>query len=179
MGLLLKKRGIYVIVKIELQFRGVNMKKAQNIVLLIGIICNLLYILLQLAGFVYQCFTILPQWGIDNLKYSIYNYFYPSLITIALMVLPAILLIRNLKNKTGKVLPIISAMMCGVVSLSILFSLLTPAIPQYLIYSKLGLINTYLTIILSFITNGGILVLAGFVLLIVGSVMSIFKPKAE
>ena len=151
------------------------MKKAKNIVLLIGIICNLLYILLRLAGFVYQCFTILPQWGIDNLKYSIYNYFYPSLITIALMVL----LIRNRKNKTGKVLPIISAMMCGVGSLSILFSLLTPAIPQYLIYSKLGLIDTYLTIILSFITNGGILVFAGFILLIVGSVMSIFKPKAE
>ena len=152
------------------------MKKAKNIVLLIGIICNLLYILLQIFKFVYHCITILPP---INLKYFIIGDFVPILITIAILILPVILLIRNLKNKTGKVLPIISAMMCGVVGLSILFSLLTPAIPQYLIYSKLGLIDTYLTIILSFITNGGILVLAGFVLLIVGSVMSIFKPKAE
>ena len=152
------------------------MKKAKNIVLLIGIICNLLYILLQIFKFVYHCITILPP---INLKYFIIGDFVPILITIAILVLPVILLIRNLKNKTGKVLPFISAMMCGVVSLSILFSLLTPAIPQYLIYSKLGLIDTYLTIILSFITNGGILVLAGFILLIAGSVMSIFKPKAE
>lgn len=152
------------------------MKKAKNIVLLIGIICNLLYILLQIFKFVYHCITILPP---INLKYFIIGDFVPILITIAILVLPVILLIRNLKNKTGKVLPFISAMMCGVVSLSILFSLLTPAIPQYLIYSKLGLIDTYLTIILSFITNGGILVFAGFILLIVGSVMSIFKPKAE
>ena len=152
------------------------MKKAKNIVLLIGIICNLLYILLQIFKFVYHCITILPP---INLKYFIIGDFVPILITIAILILPVILLIRNLKNKTGKVLPIISAMMCGVVGLSILFSLLTPAIPQYLIYSKLGLIDTYLTIILNFITNGGILVLAGFVLLIVGSVMSIFKPKAE
>ncbi|MBR5222823.1 MAG: hypothetical protein IKV81_01485 [Clostridia bacterium] len=152
------------------------MKKAKNIVLLIGIICNLLYILLQIFKFVYHCITILPP---INLKYFIIGDFVPILITIAILILPVILLIRNLKNKTGKVLPIISAMMCGVVSLLILFSLLTPAIPQYLIYSKLGLIDTYLTIILSFITNGGILVLAGFVLLIVGSVMSTFKPKVE
>ena len=152
------------------------MKKAKNIVLLIGVILNFLFILLQIFKFVYHCITILPP---INLKYFIIGDFVPILITIAILVLPVILLIRNLKNKTGKVLPIISAMMCGVVSLSILFSLLTPAIPQYLIYSKLGLIDTYLTIILSFITNGGILVLAGFVLLIVGSVMSIFKPKSE
>ena len=152
------------------------MKKAKNIVLLIGVILNFLFILLQIFKFVYHCITILPP---INLKYFIIGDFVPILITIAILILPVILLIRNLKNKTGKVLPIISAMMCGVVGLSILFSLLTPAIPQYLIYSKLGLIDTYLTIILSFITNGGILVLAGFVLLIVGSVMSIFKPKAE
>ena len=152
------------------------MKKAKNIVLLIGVILNFLFILLQIFKFVYHCITILPP---INLKYFIIGDFVPILITIAILVLPVILLIRNLKNKTGKVLPIISAMMCGVGSLSILFSLLTPAIPQYLIYSKLGLIDTYLTIILNFITNGGILVLAGFVLLIVGSVMSIFKPQAE
>ena len=153
------------------------MKKAKNIVLLIGIIFNSLYILLQLFRFVYDCVTVVLRFGFDNLRYFIYNDFFSSLITFALMILPVILLILNLKNKAGKVLPIISAVMCGVVSLSIIFSLVTPAIPQYLIYSKLGFIDTYFTIILSFITSGGILYFIGFVLLTVGSILSLIKSK--
>jgi hypothetical protein len=156
---------------------GVSMKKAKHIVLLIGIIFNLLYILLQLFRFVYDCVTVVLQFGFDNLRYFVYNDFFPSLIAIALMILPVLLLILNLKNKAGKVLPIISAAMCGGVSLSILFSLVTPAIPQYLIYSKLNLIDTYFTSILHFITSGGILLFTGFALLTVGSIMSLIKSK--
>ncbi|MBQ3058194.1 MAG: hypothetical protein IJD00_04510 [Clostridia bacterium] len=117
------------------------------------------------------------QFGFDNLRYFIYNDFFPSLITIALMILPVILLVLNLKNKAGKVLPIISAAMCGGVSLSILFSSATPAIPQYLIYSKLNLIDTHFISILHFITSGGILLFTGFALLTVGSIMSLIKSK--
>ena len=153
------------------------MKKAKNIILLIGIIFNSLYILLQLARFVYQCFTILPQWGFDSLKISIHNYFYPSLTTIALMLLPVVLLVLNLKNKSGKVLPILSAIVCGLISLLILFSSVTPAIPQYLIYSKLRLIDTYFVTILNFFTSGGILLFTGFALLTVGSIMSLIKSE--
>ena len=160
----------------EFKFRGADMKKAKNIVLLIGIICNLLYILLQIFNFVYHCITSLPP---INLKYFIIGDFVPILITIAILILPAILLIRNLKNKTGKVLPIISSVTVGFMGLLMLFSWMIPTIPQYLIYSKLGLIDTYFIILLNHFTSGGILVFAGFILLTVGSVMSIFKPKAE
>ena len=153
------------------------MKKTKNIVLLIGVIFNSLYILLQLARFVYQCFTIVPQTGFGGLKYVIYNDFYPSLITVAIMLLPVILLILNLKNKAGRVLPILSAIVCGLVSALQFFALITPAIPQYLIYSKLHLIETYWVIWINFITDGGILYFLGFVLLTVGSVMSLFKSK--
>ncbi|MBE6779502.1 MAG: hypothetical protein E7545_00850 [Ruminococcaceae bacterium] len=153
------------------------MKKAKNIVLLIGIILNLLYILLQLFRFVYDCVTVVLQFGFDNLRYFVYNDFFPSLITVAIMLLPVILLILNLKNKAGKVLPIISAVMCGAIALWMVFSFITPAIPQYLIYSKLGLVDTYFTIILHFITSGGILLFTGFALLTVGSIMSLIKSK--
>lgn len=158
-------------------YLGDVMKKAKNIVLLIGIIFNLLYILLRLFRFVCDCVTVVLQFGFDNLRYFIYNDFFPSLITIALMILPVILLVLNLKNKAGKVLPIISAAMCGGVSLSILFSSATPAIPQYLIYSKLNLIDTHFISILHFITSGGILLFTGFALLTVGSIMSLIKSK--
>ena len=153
------------------------MKKAKNIILLSGIIFNLLYIVLQLFRFVYDCVTVVLKFGFDNLRYFVYNDFFPSLITIALMILPVLLLISNLKNKAGKVLPIISAVMCGAIALVMVFSFVTPAIPQYLIYSKLGLVDTYFTIILHFITSGGILLFTGFALLTVGSIMSLIKSK--
>ncbi len=158
-------------------YLGDVMKKAKNIVLLIGIILNLVYILSNILKFVYHCVTVVPQIGMNGLRYGINSYILSNIVIVFVMALPTILLFLNLKNKAGKVLPIISAAMCGGVSLSILFSLVTPAIPQYLIYSKLGLIDIYFTIILSFITSGGILLLTGFALLTVGSIMSLIKSK--
>ncbi|MBO5357844.1 MAG: hypothetical protein J6A78_00805 [Clostridia bacterium] len=153
------------------------MKKAKNIVLLIGIILNLVYILSNILKFVYHCVTVVPQIGMNGLRYGINSYILSNIVIVFMMALPTILLFLNLKNKSGRVLPIISAAMCGGVSLSILFSLATPAIPQYLIYSKLGLVDTYFTIILHFITSGGILLFIGFALLTVGSIMSLVKSK--
>ena len=54
------------------------MKKAKNIVLLIGIIFNLLYILLQLFRFVYDCVTVVLKFGFGNLRYFVYNDFFQA-----------------------------------------------------------------------------------------------------
>ncbi len=155
------------------------MKKAKNIVLLIGLICNSIYILLQIMRFGVELFRRIGLFadGLNVLRYLINGLLLPNLLIIVLMILPVILLILNLKNKAGKVLPIISAVMCGVVSLSILFSLATPTIPQYLMYSDLHLIDTYWAYWIGFITDGGILLFLGFALLTVGSIMSLIKIK--
>ena len=152
------------------------MKKAKNIVLLIGIILNSLYILLRLFKFVYDSVTVVPTFSIP-IKYFATRDLVPILILLALIILPVVLLVLNLKNKSGKVLPIISAVMCGAIALVMVFSFVTPAIPQYLIYSKLGLVDTYFTIILHFITSGGILLFTGFALLTIGSIISLIKSK--
>ncbi|MGN0493338.1 MAG: hypothetical protein ACI4F7_06795, partial [Acutalibacteraceae bacterium] len=86
---------------------------------------------------------------------------------------PVLLLIRNLKNKIGKILPIVSIINCV-----ILFCIIsTPAVPQYIIYSKLGLVNIYLTVIMGFLKNGGFLFIIGNLSLITGSILSL--PKKE
>ncbi len=153
------------------------MRKAKNIILLIGIIFNFLYIFWQLANFVYQCIESLLHTGSDILQYYIYFCFYPSLITIALMLLPVLLLILNLKNKVGKVLPVISAVMCGASALLMVFYFITPSIMQYLVYCKLEIIDSYLMCLIYYIKDGGILLFTGFLLLTVGSIMSRIKSK--
>ena len=98
---------------------------------------------------------------------------------LLLMLAPVLLFIRNLKNKTGKALPIISVIInCIILSLR-LFSLFTPAIPQYIIYNKLGLIDTYFVIFISFLSEGGFLFIFGCLSLIIGSVLSLKKAEKQ
>ena len=155
------------------------MKKAKNILLFIGIIFNLGYIAMQLFKFIYHCLTVLPDNDTSNIEYFLISDSLPILMLIILIALPAILLILNLKNKSGRVLPIISAVSCGLFVFLTLFGMVTPVIPQYLIYSKLSVIDTYWTYIVSYIINGGIFQLVGFSAFTVGSIMSAIKPKAE
>ena len=150
------------------------MKKAKNIIFLIGIIFNLLYIVLQLFKFVCNCITVLPNNDTAYIEYFLMSDLLPILIVLVLMILPMILFILNLKNKVGKVFPIISAITCGSFSLLMLFSAVTPTILQYIIYSKLGLINTYFSSFLHFLDSS---TFAGFMLLTVGSIMLLIKSK--
>lgn len=152
------------------------MEKAKNILLVIGVILNLNYVVMQLFKFVYHCVTVLPQ-SESSITYFIFTDLLPALILVALTVLPVILLILNLKNKSTKVLPIISAVLCGLFGLFELFGSVTPAIPKYLIYSELNIVNTHWVYVLGSLQIGGILLFAGFTLLTVGSIMSLIKSK--
>ena len=155
------------------------MKKTKNVVLLIGIICNLIYILWQIVRFGVESFSHMGLFadGSNVLRYLINGLLLPNLLIMVLMILPMILLIENLKNKSGKIVPIVSAVICGPISLLMLFGLVTPTIPQYLIYSKFALVDTYFVTILNFFTSGGILAFIGFGLLTVGSIMALIKSK--
>ena len=150
------------------------MKKGKNITLLVGIACVSAVVIWQVIKTIFHYFSILNE---DGFKYFIAWDISPIVIMFLLLIIPVSLLAKNLKNKTGTLLPIISIIINSTVLLWVLFLSFTPAIPQYLIYSKLGLIDTYFTVIMRFLESGGLLLVIGHVALIVGSFLSLPKKK--
>lgn len=152
------------------------MKKGKNITLLVGIACVSAGVIWQVIKTIFHYFSILNE---DGFKYFIAWGISPIVIMFLLLIIPVSLLAKNLKNKTGTLLPIISIIINSTVLLWVLFLSFTPAIPQYLIYSKLGLIDTYFTVIMRFLESGGLLLVIGHVALIVGSFLSLPKKKKQ
>ncbi len=153
------------------------MKKSKNVFLLIGIIFVSIILFWSILKFVVHLFHNVSR---DGMFFLVFNDFLPAIIMLFLMAVPVLLFIRNLKNKKGIILPIISIITNCLGFLWVLFCSMTPAIPQYLIYSKLGLIDTYLTAITSFLANGGWLLIVGYLSLTIGSFLSLFqKEKTE
>lgn len=152
------------------------MKKGKNITLLVGIACVSAVVIWQVIKTIFHYFSILNE---DGFKYFIAWDISPIVIMFLLLIIPVSLLAKNLKNKTRTLLPIISIIINSTVLLWVLFLLFTPAIPQYLIYSKLGLIDTYFTVIMRFLESGGLLLVIGHVALIVGSFLSLPKKKKQ
>ena len=152
------------------------MKRGENIALLIGIICNAISFLWSILSFVVHLFSMISG---DELRYFFFGDVFPVIIMLSLMLFPVLLFVRNLKNKTGKTLPIISIIINCVILFSKIFSLVIPTIPQYIIYSELGLIDTYFTVIIGFLADGGLLFIVGYLSLIIGSVLSLPKRKTS
>lgn len=152
------------------------MKKGKNITLLVGIACVSAVVIWQVIKTIFHYFSILNE---DGFKYFIAWVISPIVIMFLLLIIPVSLLAKNLKNKTRTLLPIISIIINSTVLLWVLFLSFTPAIPQYIIYSKLGLIDTYFTVIMRFLESDGLLLVIGYVDLIVGSFLSLPKKKKQ
>lgn len=152
------------------------MKKGKNITLLIGIACAFAYVLFLVIQATFYYGSISYKLGYLS---TITSYILPFVIAVALLVFPTVLFVRNLKNKTGKVLPIVSAIISCVALFRGLYFYVVPAIPHYLILIELGLIDTCLQMIVNFLKNGGILFITGYVLLIIGSFLSFPKKKKQ
>ncbi len=63
----------------------------------------------------------------------------------------------------------------------LVFSVLSviPAIPKYLIYSKLGIVDTYITYILSLLENGSLLMIFGALVIFLGALIEIFSKRKQ
>ena len=146
------------------------MKKAKNLTLLIGIVCSSIFVLFSLIRFAFNAISNVTVGA--TLKYFVFDELIPALIIVLLTLLPVILLVNNLKNKTSTALPIICVVING---LLIIFTVTIPAIPQYLIYSELGLIDTHFVTFIHFFTRGNFLFLIEYTLLMIGSVLSLPK----
>ena len=152
------------------------MKKSNNILLLAGIISCAVYFVWAIG------FSLIEMFGSQEESWTMFvrtNMFIPALIWLVFLVFPALLLVRNLKGKGGKVMPILSMTVCTVILAVWLFTALTPAIPQYLVFSKLGLLDTYFVHVLKFMGDGGWLLLGGNVCVLIGSILSLPKRNKK
>ena len=152
------------------------MKKGKNITLLIGVACVFVVAVWQVIEFVFNNLPIIKE---DSFKSYIVLDISPIVIVFLLLVIPVVLLVQNLENKTGKVLPIVSIIVNCVALFGVLFLSFTPTIPEYLIYNKLEMKDLYFTVILRFLENGGLLFVIGYAALIIGSFLSFPKNNPQ
>ncbi len=148
------------------------MKKIKNIMLVGGIATILLYVFCSAILSIAQLFT-----GLAGIGFVIHSEIIPAIITLVLLIMPTFLLIRSLKNKTGKALPIICIITKGFFLSIILFNASLSTIHFYIFYSKLGLVDTYIPHIISYWTSGAVFLIVGLALIILGSILSSFKRR--
>ena len=152
------------------------MKKAKNILLLAGLISCAIYFVWSLVRTLIDLSFALDDNGV---LFVLANQFYPALLWMLLLAFPVLLLVCNLKEKDRKVMPILSTLVYTVILVVWFFTALTPAIPQYLVFSKLGLLDTYFILILKYMGEGGWLLFNGYVCVFVGSILSLPKRKKK
>lgn len=152
------------------------MKKAKNILLLAGIISCAIYFLWSLVRVLIDLSFAQDDNGV---RFVLANQVYPALFWTLLLIFPILLLVHNLKGKDGKTMPILSITVCAIILVVWLFTALTPAIPQYLVFSKVGLLDTYFVHILKFMGEGGWLLFDGYVCVLIGSILSLPKRNKK
>ena len=152
------------------------MKKANNILLLLGI-C--LYMVNVCLG----CYTFLPN-NVDELSkpqilYVINSTIISFLSGLIVVALPIILLCVNLKRKYSKVFTIIVTIFSALPTIYLLIDPYLIAVPEYLIYSKLGILDTYLVYLLP---GGGLLRSISIIslsMITIGAILSIKKEQKK
>ena len=152
------------------------MKKMKNWVLLIGIACVFMAVIGQIVKLFSYYFNTLYS---NNLKTLTIWDVSPVLIILLLQIIPIFLLLQNLKSKTGKILPFVCLTINCVTFLWVMFSSFTSTVPQYLVINKWGIIQTYLVALEGFLSNVGILFIIGYVMIIIGSFLSLTKKNNE
>lgn len=151
--------------------KELKMKKLKFLTLLIGMVCitlNLWYTL----NFIPISFATS-----EHVKYFLISAMLPIISTLLMLSFPLLLIIQNHKRKTSKVLPIISIVVNSIIFIAAISLTLTAGMPNYLILSKLNLVNSYAAYLITFLGSGGLWFIVGFSLIIVGSILSLPKKN--
>ena len=152
------------------------MKRAKNILLLSGTACCAICFVWSLVRVVIDLSFAQDDNGV---LFVLADQVFPALFWTLLLIFPFLLLVRNLKGKEGKVMPILSTSVYAAALVVWFFTALTPAIPQYLVFSKIGLLDTYFTHALKYMGEGGWLLFAGMAGVFIGSILSLPKRKRK
>lgn len=165
------------------------MKKANNILLLLGICLYMVNVCLE-------CYTFLPN--VEEFSEQLFLYIINSTIVsflkgLIIVALPMILLFLNLKNKYSKVFSIVvaslSVLSVGYILLDIIsdylaISIYSTSVLSYWLLVKLNLqYNTGVLMLLSILTpDYGLIVYVSFIALImitIGAILSIKKEQKK
>ena len=107
---------------------------------------------------------------------SILAHVIPIIIKLIIAFIIVFMIARILKNIKSKCL--IPLLCCSIVFLIInLTSFSLPAIPKYLIYSKLEIIETYLVYFVNYLTNGTIFSMVAYIIILVTSIKILRQKK--
>ena len=107
---------------------------------------------------------------------SILAHVIPIIIKLIIAFIIVFMIARILKNIKSKCL--IPLLCCSTLFLIInLTSFSLPAIPKYLIYSKWGIIETYLVYFVNYLTNGTIFSMVAYIIILVASIKILREKK--
>ena len=109
---------------------------------------------------------------------SILAHVIPIIIKLIIAFIIVFMITRILKNIKSKCL--IPLLYCSIVFFIInLTSFSLSAIPKYLIYSTLGIIDTYLVYFVNYLTNGTIFIMVAYIIILVASIKILREKKKE
>ena len=157
------------------------MKQTTKNLYIIGLCIFCLGEIIGILKLLYELFLNLPNGSLIGVtKEYISTSLWTTIISIVIKMIFAFIFvfmsIRILKNIKSKCL--IPLLYCSIVFLIInLTSFSLPAIPKYLIYSKLGIIDTYLVYFVNNLTNGTILSVASYIIIIVALIRTLKQKK--
>ena len=150
---------------------------------IIGLCIFCLGEIIGILKLLYELFVNLPNGSLIGVtKEYILTLLWTAIISIVIKMIIAVIIVfmitHILKNVKSKCL--IPLLCCSIVFLIInITSFSLPAIPQYLIYSKLGLIDTIWVYFINYLTNGTILSVASCIIIIVASIQTLKQKKKE
>ena len=126
-----------------------------------------------------ECYTFLPKNAGEISTYIINSVLISFLVGLLMVTLPIILLCVNTKGKYSKVFTIIVTIFSALSTIYLLINSYLTAVPEYLIYSKLGILDTYLVYLLP---GGGLLrsiSILSLSMITIGAILSIKKEQKK
>ena len=150
---------------------------------IIGLCIFCLGEIIGILKLLYELFVNLPNGSLIGVrKEYISTLLWTTIISIVIKIIIAIIIVsmiaRILKNIKSKCL--IPLLCCSIVFLIInLTSFSLPAIPKYLIYSKLEIIDTYLVYFINYFTNGTIFSIASYIIILIAIMQTLKQKKKE
>ena len=150
---------------------------------IIGLCIFCLGEIIGILKLLYELFVNLPNGSLIGVtKEYISTLLWTTIISIVIKMIIAFIIVfmiaRILKNIKSKCL--IPLLCCSIVFLIInLTSFSLPAIPKYLIYSKLEIIDTYLVYFINYFTNGTIFSIASYIIILIAIMQTLKQKKKE
>ena len=157
------------------------MKPTTKKLYIIGLCMFCLGEIIGILKLLYELFVDLPNESLIGVtKEYISTLLWTTIISIVIKMIIAFIIVfmitRILKNVKSKCL--IPLLCCSTLfSIINLSSFSLPAIPKYLIYSKLGIIETYLVYFVNYLTNGTIFSMVAYIIILVASIKILREKK--